>query len=406
MKKIKIKDKKYYLIFFICLALLLGIIIYFIINTIESRKFNYNSSKNNISPSETDIYEYNDVKIFKGENPNNYLYFSNILWRIISINKDGTLDIVTDNSINILKNINYDVNKYVNDIFLKSIDKEYLNKVSYCNDIISDAKNIDCEDIYTKDYVRIISIEDIINSSDNGNSYLLNNSNYWLNNKSKKNSFVVINNKITNISSDSAYEVRPVIRLANNIVIKSGEGTLDNPYLISKNNIGFNVGNYIKLDNDLWVVYEVNKENVKLALDKVLPGVRVFGDNSEFNKENDGSIAYYLNNDYLDSLSYKDMLINIKWKTGKYIDSYSDVNKNTVSAKVGMLNVMDLKLVDNKWGYYLITPSGNNEVYFYNTDGFTSNTNYLHNIVPTISIKKDYKISGIGTKDNPFKIEV
>lgn len=403
----KNKDKKYYLILLICVIFILSILICFIINLVGSNKINNkNNISNNISLKEEDIYYDGDVKIFKGENPNNYLYFSNILWRIISINKDGSLDVTTDNSINILKNVNYDVNKYVNDIFLSSIDKKYLDRVSYCNDIISKIEKVECKNIYTKDYVRLLSIEDIINSNDNGNSYLLNNLDYWLNNRYDNKPFVINSNKITNDNNDKAYGVRPVIRLNSSTIIKSGNGTIDNPYIVSEDNTGLSVGSYIKLDNDLWIVYEVNKNRVNLALVNGLSGVKVFGYNSQFNVDKEGSIAYYLNNDYLDSLSYKDMLISNEWKTGKYIDSYDNVDKNIVSTKVGMLSVKDLKLVDNKWGYYLITPSDEEDVYIYNTDNFISKTNYLHNIVPTISIKNNYKLNGLGTKDNPFEAEV
>lgn len=403
----KNKDKKYYLILLICVIFILSILIYFIINLVGSNKLNNkNNISNNISLKEEDIYYDGDVKIFKGENPNNYLYFSNILWRIISINKDGSLDVTTDNSINILKNVNYDVNKYVNDIFLSSIDKKYLDRVSYCNDIISKIEKVECKNIYTKDYVRLLSIEDIINSNDNGNSYLLNNLDYWLNNRYDNKPFVINSNKITNDNNDKAYGVRPVIRLNSSTIIKSGNGTIDNPYIVSGDNTGMKVGSYIKLDNDLWIVYEVNKNRVNLALVNGLSGVKVFGDNSQFNVDKEGSIAYYLNNDYLDSLSYKDMLISNEWKTGKYINSYDNVDKNIVFTKVGMLSVKDLKLVNNKWGYYLITPSDEEDVYIYNTDNFISKTNYLHNIVPTISIKNNYKLNGLGTKDNPFEVEV
>ena len=407
MKKIKIKNKKSYLVFILCLILLLGIIIYFVINFFRSKDISYNNNVNSkIVLKDEDIYKYDDVKIFKGNNPDNYIYFSNILWRIISINKDGTLDIVTDNNINILKNVNYNVNKYVNDVFLSSIDKEYLDKTSYCNDIITVIEKNNCKDIYTGDYVRLLSIEDIINSDDNGNSYLLNNIEYWLNNKYKDNPFVIVNNKISNVNNDTASGVRPVVRLNKDIIIDTGNGTYDDPYVVKDNRSGFNVGDYIKLDNDLWTIYEVNKDSIKLALTNSLSGAKVFGDNSEYNISNENSIANYLNNTYLDSLSYKDILIDSKWEIGTYSDNYNDVSKKNITTKVGMLSVKDIKLVNNKWGYYLITPNGNDEVYFYNANSFTSKTNYLHSIVPTISIKNDYNVSGNGTKDNPFKIEV
>ena len=407
MRKIKNKNKKRCLVLICCLVLVLGIVVYFIVNLIGSRGLSNNQGSNNsITLNEKDIYKYDYVKIFKGENPDNYLYFSNILWRIISINKDGSLDITTENNINILKNVNYDVNKYVNDIFLNSIDKKYLDKVSYCNDVISKVEKRECKKIYTKDYVRLLSIEDIVNSADNDKSYLLSDLDYWLNNKSNSKPFVVVNNKIASGDSKDGYGVRPVIRLKSSITIKSGDGTLDKPYIVSEDTTGLSVGSYIKLDNDLWVIYETGKDNVKLALADALTGAKAFGNSSEYNIDKDDNIAHYLNNDYLNSLSYKDMLIDSKWETGKYTDSYSNVDKNIVTAKVGMLSVKDLKLVNNKWGYYLITPSDEEEVYFYNTNSYVSKTNYLRSVVPTISIKNNYKVNGMGTKDNPFEVEV
>lgn len=222
MKKVKVKNKSHYLVLICCLVLVLGIVIYFIINLIGSRELSNNNDINdNITLNKKDINKYDNVKIFKGENPDNYLYFSNILWRIISINKDGSLDITTDNNINILKNVNYDVNKYVNDIFLNSIDKKNLVKVSYCNDVISKVEKKECKKIYTRDYVRLLSIEDIVNSIDNDKSYLLNDLDYWLNNKSDSKQFVVVNNKIASGDSKDGYGVRPVIRLKSSIIIKS-----------------------------------------------------------------------------------------------------------------------------------------------------------------------------------------
>ena len=112
--------------------------------------------------------------------------------------------------------------------------------------------------------------------------------------------------------------------------------SIDKPYVVSEDTTGLSVGSYIKLDNDLWVIYEVGKDNVKLALANGLSGAKAFGNSSEYNIDKDDSIAHYLNNDYLNSLSYKDMLIDSEWETGKYTDSYSNVDKNTALAEAGV----------------------------------------------------------------------
>lgn len=365
--------------------------------------YKYNSS---INIKMEDVYKDDDVYIFKGEEPDNYLYFSNFLWRIISINSDGSIDIVTNDYINILKNISYDVNKYVNDVFLDVIDKKYLNKVSYCNDIVTYIEKNNCIDIRTNDYVRLPSTQDIINSLDNGKSYLLNDLEYWLNDRYNDNPFIVMNNKITNGIDSDMYEVRPVVRLRGDIVIENGDGSLNNPYVVSEEEKNFRVGNYVMLEDDIWVIYEEHDGIVKLALDNSKLGFKAFGNNSYYDIDDSKSIGNFLNDSYLNSLSYKDILIDTKWEIGSYNNSYEDISSKVISSKVGMLNVKDLKLVNNSDGYYLITPKGDDEVYFYSTNSFVSKTNYLRSIVPTISIKSDYKVHGIGTRDNPLEIEV
>ena len=49
------------------------------------------------------LYNSNGIYIYKGENVNNYVLFSNMLFRIVKINSDKTIDIVLDDYINKLE---------------------------------------------------------------------------------------------------------------------------------------------------------------------------------------------------------------------------------------------------------------------------------------------------------------
>ena len=70
MKKVKVKNKSHYLVLICCLFLVLGIVIYFIINLIGSENLgNNNDINDSITLNKKDIYKYDNVKIFKGENP-------------------------------------------------------------------------------------------------------------------------------------------------------------------------------------------------------------------------------------------------------------------------------------------------------------------------------------------------
>ena len=67
MKKVKVKNKSNYLVLICCLFLVLGIVIYFIINLIGSENLgNNNDINDNITLNKKDINKYDNVKIFKG----------------------------------------------------------------------------------------------------------------------------------------------------------------------------------------------------------------------------------------------------------------------------------------------------------------------------------------------------
>lgn len=56
MKKVKVKNKSHYLVLICCLVLVLGIVIYFIINLIGSRELSNNNDINdNITLNKKDI---------------------------------------------------------------------------------------------------------------------------------------------------------------------------------------------------------------------------------------------------------------------------------------------------------------------------------------------------------------
>lgn len=44
----------------------------------------------------------NNTYIFKGEITNNYVLYNNIIWRIIKINNDNTIELIMDDYINML----------------------------------------------------------------------------------------------------------------------------------------------------------------------------------------------------------------------------------------------------------------------------------------------------------------
>ena len=76
------------------------------------------------------IYRESGIYVYKGKDANNYIKYSNMIWRIIRTNSDGSLEIILDDYINSLawdfEGNNYshsDINKYLNDGYIVFLDR-------------------------------------------------------------------------------------------------------------------------------------------------------------------------------------------------------------------------------------------------------------------------------------------
>jgi len=71
-------------------------------NLVDSKKISPSELKNNIVTSGDGLYldstEENRY-IYRGANPDNYITFNNQLWRIISLESDGTLKVISNNAL-------------------------------------------------------------------------------------------------------------------------------------------------------------------------------------------------------------------------------------------------------------------------------------------------------------------
>lgn len=374
------------------------------------------TTNSSIVTSGEGLYRVSGAYIYKGSNVNNYILFNNNLWRITKINTDGSLEIVTDNYVNAMKWNNEikdykdsDVRKYLNEVFLKTLNKEFLTNVSYCEDKVNDIASITCDSNNTEDYVRLLGINEFLNSVVDGKTFITSAEEYiWLYNNGDE---MVWHTNGTNVSTSEAASgnlVKALVHIKNSAVLKSGTGTKEDPYVIEDNKKVLNVGSYVKLGEDSWVIYEKNDKVLKLALTTTLTNTYRFAtDKNEFNVDSPNSLAGYLNNTYYNSLSYKDLLLDTQWYVGSYNNSYADVYTNKVTSKVGLLSVADLKY-DNDISnfYFLSTPGDTYYVYISGEVLRESKITFSRYIRPTISINENKIISGSGTIADPYVLEV
>lgn len=387
----------------------------------------------NIRKENENLQNINGSYYFNGDVNNNYLNYSNLNWRILRINEDNTITAILDNSITALaagKYLNFEdsyINKWLNNqeqeytgILENSLNnvQNYLTNTLTCNDKINDTKNISCKNTTKNIYITIPSINDYVNTG--GSKGFMNNEEYYYlinNNNENKLWYVDNDGKVNTSDGTDIIGIKPVITIKNNISKISGTGTKDDPYTIEEENGLF--GSYVKLGNDLWRVYKVDNDYIKLSLDSYLTinneEIKYKYSNNGYyhNDTKNGSLAFYLKNTYLQSLNYKDIIDEVKFSNGIYSNAtnydYIKTLSTTVDTKVSLLSIGDIILNPINTNYFTSTgiSKDSNLVYTLQNDfkAYPKISTTALKIVPTISIKKDLLKNGNGTKNNPYEVQ-
>lgn len=388
---------------------------------------------NGLTRGANGLHQDKDGYYFKGKVENNYVKFANRSFRILRVNNDKTVKLISDNNAAIFmwgeknKYKNSNLNNWLNKTNNKnsgvyydtipSIDK-FLIKTKYSEDKLLGDK-VKKSNKTNSDYIATISINDYVNAGGK-NSYLNNGKYYWLigHDKDKMNLYVNDNGEVEGGINSDSYGVRAVITMNKNVEVTTGDGTKNNPYIIEQNNNTNYIDQYVKIDNDL---YKVSKDkngilrlisNDYIKVNNVENKLPYSNNISLFSLLNINNIAYYLNNTYFNTLSYKDKLLDINNNIGEISDdtelNYSNIFKESISTKVGLVNMFDYNTSDLT-DYYLIntTSSIGNMAYVYNKVGILEEAEVteVKHIVPVIEISKNIVKKGKGTKDKPYIVE-
>lgn len=390
-------------------------------------------NNNKVVKGEDGFHYDDDGYYFKGNVSNNYVKFSNRLFRIIRVNNDDTVKLVSDDIVSTFmygddynyQNSNLDnfLNKNENigsGIYYDTFNNlsNYLVKTDYAEDIFSNNKLKKSNKKYS-DLITSLEVNDFILAGGN-KSYLNINKNFWLigNTNDQKNLYVDNDGVLNTADSYEAYGVRSVITLDSNNLVVSGTGSLLDPYVVKCDDSTL-VNTYVRLGNDLYKVYGENDGILYLVLNGYVTinnqevMMAYSNSNSLFDVSDKKSLANYLNTSYINSLDYKDLLLDSVYYLGEISNdtSYSLLNiyTNSVNVKVGLLNVFSYNPVNTLSDYYFLntTSSVGSMEYIYNHIGFLEEdrVDSLRHIVPTIAINKSVITNGEGLIDNPYVVE-
>ncbi len=410
-----------------------------------------NISKDNI---------YNDtVDTFTtGQFPNNYLWYSGKLWRIVSVNnEEKTAKVVTQWDIS---TIPYSKD---NTVFEGSYMEEWLNDMTVDgflynlrdvdNFIVTNSKwnattdssslgNVkrpsDSGTIVTATVglLNLYEYQESFKGTSNSDGYLNNGLHWWILTPYSDISM----NEIDNLGNSNCFDgknalgIRPSINLKSNVKIVDGNGTLDDPYRLEGDNdkdlngVKLNTrysGEYVKFGTDNNNLYRIVSHETN-SLTKITSDISLkdsetfkvtpFGDDIAFSSTN--TIGSFLNGEYLTNYvdnNYSAMIVDdtiwylggvseggISYKLAKYTDETGNtLTSNTTNATVGLLRLGELMAgqfdrEENNTSYWLITP--NNQYVMRRIGQYGSSFNVAptttNAIKPTLSLKENVIITG------------
>ena len=380
--------------------------------------------------------EENNVYNYLGDVKDNYLNYSGITFRIMSIDENKNIRLVSDDILTYmysgLEN-GYDksfVNKWLNSseekysgIFENILyDKDnILVNSDLCIDVVDDLNNITCNKVNDTYKVSMLTLNDY-KIAGGKNSYLNNGKSYYLGslNSENGNYYLLESGDIAlNVSNSKVSGVRAVITIKGDLDIISGDGNKDNPYTIEKHEVAklsdAYVGQYISIGEDTYKIVETSDEKVKVAMVGVLKDGE---DNLEIafskttNKYSDDTIVGdYLNDDFYNKLENKEFIVTGEYPVGEIVLSnldYALVYSSTSSAKVGMLTLGDMFVHEYNNVFTLSRGlEADNFVNVINSDGNVyADYNYnKYNVRPAMYLDGNLLItSGIGTEHGPYQL--
>ena len=282
---------------------------------------------------------------YVGDASNNYIYFNNMLFRIVRVNDDNSITIVSDDA---LANVNFgsdkryndsELSKWLNDYFynlLENENKKLLVKTNWCDDVLT-ADNVatktTCDRTSDKYYVGILSMQDYNKTLVDGISYLDMSNLLWYSNFGEDgnpwamSTLFAYPDRVITSNSKNLLNVRPAVTLSSDTKVYNGDGTNTNPYqIINKESARkqspvnkAEIGEYISYSGYLWRIAGFKDDMAEIIMEGVITSngeeisYRYNNGNKAkvYNPNQNGNLGYQIVNEtirYVDT----DLLANVE----------------------------------------------------------------------------------------------
>ena len=276
-----------------------------------------------------------NANYYSGKDPNNYIYLSGMLWRILDTDGKNVRLVAYED----IANVNFaGINKWMDYFYdhLSDGAKKLIVKNKYCNETLTNAPHdlLECNSYTKKLNSYILSAQDVNKAHSDEGNYLITQTISWLANEQNDESAYTVDvftyadgKSYLEDKKTYNYGVRPVITIKGDSLIKSGTGTYKSPYNLGETPKGkvddkINTrtpGEFVKSSGMLWRIVEVNEDGTTKIIsmesikskDNVKVQTYYQSKSKVYNPTEKGNIGYFIKN-----------------KVSEYVDTSYFVNKN------------------------------------------------------------------------------
>lgn len=385
--------------------------------------------------------------VYKGSIDNNYVLFSGMLFRIVKVNENHQVMLISANNISNLAYTTYDLSyldsnvyNWLNEYFYNFISdtsKNYIVNSTWCYDTqgtIYDSNNCNS---HLEAKVGLLTLNDYLATFEGKYSYLLNSTEFMLLNwQDGSHVWATSLEDLASVSpntNEMLTGIRPVIVLRDDICITSGSGTYENPYKLQDYTYGREtdllssrlIGEYVYYSGYAFRISNILSDGKVELTQSTLLQNQTTGNmlqitynenmNTKPNVEEEGNFYYQLNNEIINHVSEEKLSKNT-YEIPKIDPSkqYKQLEKDKITAYFSVPASYELFSGTSKEQgspLYYLSDYGDNVVTFVNGSnglGFQLNkTTYASRAIKLkLTLKEGLKIlSGKGTVNNPYYVK-
>lgn len=380
--------------------------------------------------------KYDNKQFVRGINPNNYVWYSGKLWRIVWYTEDAvkliSTDIVTvlNRDNNDIKYSNSVVDKWLQNIFLPSL-KDYNDYLIDTTWDVSPTSAAAFSPGKTEVVTRKVGLLNSYEVSKMG-SFITGDYNWLLSNYySNKIRFATKSGSgfttEESFENNKYYAIRPAITMKSDVFVLSGNGTKDAPYILegNSNNIPKGTllntrysGEYLKLNNELYRIVTISNGLTKVIKENSF-GISVWFDDESVDYSFSNVYSYLKDMWYKSDLGGEQKLVfeNGSWCYRKITggEDYSTTcHSETITSPVGLPSLGDLYTCNNNGNdstFWTIDPFSDFGTLYMNVVTKTGRDKVLItdrvDVKPVMYLKDNVIItSGNGSYSNPYTLDL